>query len=139
MDGYPGLIFRMFSMALSGVGSFLYRAGWAVSGVLLFDLPPTIFAYSAFFPRLMNIHEAVEIGFFCTATAGLSWLVGRAMAFVLGRINRVNAIGVRSPQGIIEGGSRITLLPATCIEHSRRAVELHLTDSPSRRLLSYSN
>jgi hypothetical protein len=85
-------------MVLTGVGNFLYRAGWVISGLLLFDFPPTIFAYSGFVARLTNIDEAVEIGFVCTAIAGLSLLAGRAMAFVLGRINRVNTIGVRKLQ-----------------------------------------
>jgi hypothetical protein len=75
-------------MVLSLVGNFLCRAGWVISGLLLFDFPPTIFAYSGFVSRLTNIDEAVEIGFICTAMAGLSWLAGRAMAVVLGRIQR---------------------------------------------------
>jgi hypothetical protein len=42
-------LFRVFSVVFSRVGNFLYRAGWVISGLLLFDIPPTIFAYSGFF------------------------------------------------------------------------------------------
>jgi hypothetical protein len=49
------------------LGDFLYRAGWVISGLLLFDLPPTIFAYSGFVARLTNVDEVVKIGFACTA------------------------------------------------------------------------
>src|SRR3974390_2724984 len=85
-------------MVLFRLGNFLYRAGWVISGLLLFDFPPTIFAYSGFVSRLTNIEEAIEIGFVCTAIAGLRWWAGGAMACGLGRINRVNAIGVRKLQ-----------------------------------------
>jgi hypothetical protein len=60
---------------------------WVTSRLLLFDFPPTIFAYSGFVARLTNVDEAIEIGFHCAAIACLSWLAGRAMAYVLARIN----------------------------------------------------
>ena len=85
-------------MVLSRAGYFLYRAGWVISGVLLFDFPPTIFAYSGFVARLTNIDEAVEIGFLCTAIACLSWLGGRATAYVLARITTVRATRIRKLQ-----------------------------------------
>ena len=52
------------------LGDFLYRVGWVISGLLLFDVPPTIFAYSGFVARLTNIDETIEIGFACTAMVG---------------------------------------------------------------------
>jgi hypothetical protein len=77
------------------LGEFLYRAGRVISGLLLLDIPATISAYSGFFPRLTNAADTIAIGFACTATACLSWLAGRAMAYVLARITRIN--GVRVP------------------------------------------
>jgi hypothetical protein len=77
----------VFSMVR--VGDFLYRAGWVVSGLLLFDFPPTIFAYFGFVARLTNVDEMFKIGFSCTAIACLSWLAGRTMGYVLARIGKV--------------------------------------------------
>jgi hypothetical protein len=74
------------------LGDFLYRAGWVISGLLLFDFPPTIFAYSGFVARLTNVDEMVKIGFLCTAIACLSWLAGRAMAYVLTRIGKAKGV-----------------------------------------------
>ena len=85
-------------MVLSRAGNFLYRAGWVFWGLLLFDFPPTIAAYSGFVSRLTNIDEAVETGFLCTAIACLSWVAGRAMANVLARLTRVKTARVRKPQ-----------------------------------------
>ena len=85
-------------MVFGRVGNFLYRAGWVISGLLLFDFPPTIFAYSGFVSRLTNIDEAVEIGFLCTAIACLSWLAGRAMAYAIAHISQVKAVRVRKLQ-----------------------------------------
>jgi hypothetical protein len=77
------------------LGDFLYRAGWMISGLLLFDLPPTIFAYLGFVARLTNVDEMVKIGFSCTAIASLSWLAGRSMAYVLARIGKAKAVRKR--------------------------------------------
>src|SRR3974390_2300073 len=85
-------------MVLFRLGNFLYRAGWVISGLLLFDFPPTIFAYAGFVSRLTNIDEAVEIGFVCSAIACLSWLAGRAMAYALAHISQVKAVRVRKLQ-----------------------------------------
>jgi len=71
------------------LGDFLYRVGWVISGLLLFDVPPTIFAYSGFVARLTNIDETIQIGFACTAIACLSWLAGRGMGFLLPRIGKI--------------------------------------------------
>ena len=87
-------------MVIGRVGNFLYRAGWVISGLLWFDFPPKIFAYSGFVSRLRNIDEAVEIGFLCTAIAFLSWLAGRAMAYALAQISQVKAVRVRKLQGL---------------------------------------
>jgi hypothetical protein len=85
-------------MVRGRVGNFLYRAGWVISGLLLFDFSPTIFAYSGFVSRLTNIDEAVEIGFLCTAIACLSWLAGRVLAYALAQISQVKAVRVRKLQ-----------------------------------------
>jgi hypothetical protein len=73
------------------LGEFLYRAGWAISGLLLFYFPPTIFAYSGFVARLTNVGETIEIGVACTAIACLSWLAGWGMGFLLARICKVES------------------------------------------------
>src|SRR6516225_4941831 len=78
-------------MVLTRLGYFLYRAGWVISGLLLFDVPPTIFAYSGFVARLTNVGETIEIGFACTAIACLSWLAGRGMGFLLARMGKVES------------------------------------------------
>ena len=81
--------FLVFSMVR--LGEFLYRSGWAISGLLLFDFPPTIFAYSGFVARLTNVGETIETGFACSAIACLSWLAGRGMEFLLARIGKVES------------------------------------------------
>ena len=64
-----------------------------ISGLLLFDVPPTIFAYSGFVARLTNVGEAIQIGFACTAIACVSWLAGRGMGFLLARIGKGEGAG----------------------------------------------
>ena len=61
-------------------------------GAYFFMNPTYSLSLLQFFSRLTNIDETVEIGFLCTAITCLSWLAGRVMAYVLGRIRRVKAI-----------------------------------------------
>ena len=70
-------------MALIRFGDFLYRAGWFIAGLLLLELPATIFAYSGFFARLTTAFDMVLLGVYSTAIGCLCWLVGRAMGYVL--------------------------------------------------------
>jgi hypothetical protein len=44
-------------MVLTRLGDFLYRAGWVISGLLLFDVPPTIFAYAGFAAGWTNVAD----------------------------------------------------------------------------------
>ena len=70
MSVAPSLAFLVSWFSMVRLGDFLYRVGWVISGLLLFDVPPTIFAYSGFVARLTNIDETIEIGFACTAMVG---------------------------------------------------------------------
>src|SRR6516164_3100777 len=70
-------------MVLTRLGDFLYRAGWVISGLLLFDVPPTIFAYAGFAAGWTNVADCIALGVFCTTIGCLSWLAGRAMGDVL--------------------------------------------------------
>jgi hypothetical protein len=76
----------MFSMVLIRLGDFLYRAGWVIAGLLLFEFPATIFAYSGFVSRLTTAADTVFVGISCTTIGCLSWLAGRAMGYFLARI-----------------------------------------------------
>jgi hypothetical protein len=80
-------------MVLIRLGDFLYRAGWVISGLLLFDFPATIFAYSGFFPRMTNVADTIAVGFACTAVGCLSWFAGRALRYVLARIKLDHLVG----------------------------------------------
>jgi len=81
----PG-IFWMILMVLMRFGDFLYWVGWVISGILLFDFPATIFAYSAFAARLTNVYDTILLGSSCMTIGCLSWLAGRAMGYILARI-----------------------------------------------------
>jgi len=70
-------------MVLTRLGDFLYRAGWVISGLLLFDVTPTIFAYAGFAAGWTNVADCIALGVFCTTIGCLSWLAGRAMGDVL--------------------------------------------------------
>ena len=56
-----------------------------MAGLLLLELPATIFAYSGFFARLTTAFDMVLLGVYSTAIGCLCWLVGRAMGYVLER------------------------------------------------------
>ena len=70
-------------MVLTRLGDFLYRAGWVISRLLLFDVPPTIFAYAGFAAGWTNVADCIALGVSCTTIGCLSWLAGRAMGDVL--------------------------------------------------------
>ena len=70
-------------MVLTRLGDFLYRAGWVISRLLLFDVPPTIFAYAGFVAGLTNVADCIALGVSCTTIGSISWLAGRAMGYVL--------------------------------------------------------
>jgi hypothetical protein len=73
----------MFSIRL---GNFLHRLGWAISGLLRFNCPAMIFAYSGLAARLTDVADTIATGSSCMALGGLSWLAGRAMGYVFARI-----------------------------------------------------
>jgi len=95
-------------MVLTRLGDFLYRAGWVISGLLLFDVPPTIFAYAGFAAGWTNVADCIALGVFCTTIGCLSWLAGQAMGDVLTPdIERLDMLPriVRSPVEICFGTS----------------------------------
>jgi hypothetical protein len=75
-----------FPMVIIRVGDILYRAGWVIAGLLLFDFPAMIFAYSGFMARLTSFADTITAALSCTAIGCLSWLIGRVMGYVLARI-----------------------------------------------------
>jgi len=81
-------------MVLTRLGDFLYRVGWVISGLLLFDFPPSIFAYSGFAAGLTDAHDCIALGVSCTTLGGLSWFAGRAMRYVLSRINKTDFVRI---------------------------------------------
>ena len=130
----PASYFLVFSMVR--LGEFLYRVGWVISGLLLFDFPPTIVAYSGFVARLTNVNELVEIGFVCTAIACLSWLAGRALGYGLARIGNVKGIRER-----YVGSCRLLTAPYSLQIrsphwHSNRLIVLPVRESRKRRTKS---
>lgn len=74
------------AMALTRLGDFLYWAGWTIAGILLFEAPPVIFAYNGLFSPLTNALDLVARVIACSVLACASWLTGRTMTYLLGRI-----------------------------------------------------
>jgi hypothetical protein len=68
------------------LGDFLYGMAWRLAGLLLFECPAVIFAYSAFASRMSSARDTIMMSVASFALAGLSWLAGRAMQYVLARI-----------------------------------------------------
>ncbi len=64
------------------LGHVLCRVGDAVVGVLLIGCPVAIFIFLGF-ARMTNIVEAIAVGFVCIVMAGLSWVAGRAMSYIV--------------------------------------------------------
>ena len=81
-----GPVFSGVAMVFMRLGDFLYRIGWVISGLFLFEFPATIFAYSGFAARLTNADEMILVGLSCVAIGCLSWVAGRAVRYVLLRI-----------------------------------------------------
>jgi threonine/homoserine/homoserine lactone efflux protein len=66
------------------LGNALYWSALALAGILLFELPATIFAYLGF-ARLTSTTEALASTFIYAAMACLSWVAGKALRYVIGR------------------------------------------------------
>jgi hypothetical protein len=64
------------------LGNILYWSALCVAGILLFELPATIFAYLGF-ARLTSDSEALTSVFICTALACLSWVVGKVLRYAV--------------------------------------------------------
>jgi hypothetical protein len=68
------------------LGDFLYRTAWRLAGLLLFECPAAIFAYSVFVSRMSSARDTIMVSVASFTLACLSWLAGRAMQYVLARI-----------------------------------------------------
>ncbi|MBV9560000.1 MAG: hypothetical protein JOY90_05995 [Bradyrhizobium sp.] len=66
------------------LGNALYWSALGLAGILLFELPATIFAYLGFV-RLTSTTEALASTFIYAAMAGLSWVAGKVLSYVVAR------------------------------------------------------
>jgi len=64
------------------LGHVLFRVGDATADILLFGCPAAIFTFLGF-ARMTNIAEAIGVGLVCIVMAGLSWVAGRAMHYIV--------------------------------------------------------
>jgi hypothetical protein len=65
------------------LGHVFLRVGEVVAGIFLIGCPVAIFAFFGFFVGMTNLTEAIAVGFVCIVMAGLSWVAGRAMNYIL--------------------------------------------------------
>lgn len=80
-DVPPGLAI-LGVLLMNAVGHVLLRVGDVIAGILLIRCPVAIFTFLGF-ARMTNIAEAIAVGFVCIVMAGLSWVAGRAMHYVV--------------------------------------------------------
>jgi len=81
----PGLAILgvlLMSAVVGQLGHVLLRVGDVIAGILLIRCPVAIFTFLGF-ARMTNIAEAIAVGFVCIVMAGLSWVAGRAMHYIV--------------------------------------------------------
>ena len=66
------------------LGHVILRVGDAITDILLIGCPAAIFTFLGF-AQMTSIAEAIGVGFVCIVMAGLSWVAGRAMHYIVGR------------------------------------------------------
>jgi hypothetical protein len=64
------------------LGHVLLRVGDVIAGILLIRCPVAIFTFLGF-ARMTSIAEAIAVGSVCIVMAGLSWVAGRAMHYIV--------------------------------------------------------
>ena len=64
------------------LGHVILRVGDAIADILLIGCPAAIFTFLGF-AQMTNIAEAIGVGFVCIVMAGLSWVAGRAMHYIV--------------------------------------------------------
>jgi hypothetical protein len=64
------------------LGHVILRVGDAIADILLIGCPAAIFTFLGF-ARMTSIAEAIGVGFVCIVMAGLSWVAGRAMHYIV--------------------------------------------------------
>jgi hypothetical protein len=63
-------------------GHVLLRVGDIIAGIFLVRYPVAIFTFLGF-AQMTSIAEAIGVGFVCIVMAGLSWVAGRAMHYIV--------------------------------------------------------
>ena len=84
-DVSPGLTILgvlLMNAVVGQLGQVLLRVGEVIAGILLIRCPVAIFTFLGF-ARMTNIAEAIAVGLVCIVMAGLSWVAGRAMHYIV--------------------------------------------------------